>query len=323
MAAADKVTMRDVLLADALEGSEREALTTAMNWIEKSRAAVRDGRATLEEVDASQPFSVGSDAWFYYVLLMNKPCQTLHGPYAPLIIRGSTARSQAEFDGLVCGACHKAGGSKMTVKLRRCGHCQLISYCSRDCQRLHYKEHKGPCQEQQLRRANVKKAKPKFGRVVISWNDDDDHAVTDPEFPDYKLPTNPEAPTTKIITTTKALIARHLTDGFHRSSLILYEDIGQLNRQVKIDDEPFWAIATVPVIDDDLREKLLGPKEAVFNTVQYAREYDALIRWSVITPVLDKSFPYQPDENHQHNTIDLPIARIDIAQIPPDTLWGM
>jgi len=292
-----------VLLTDALDPTERAELKKAIDWIERSRAALREGKATLEEVDASQPFGVGSEAWFYYVLLMNKPCQTLHGPYTPLIVRGTSARDQAEMDGLVCGTCHCAGGKNTTVKLRRCGHCQLISYCSRDCQALHYKEHKRPCKAQQKRRAEVKSAQKRAGRLVLQ-NRGDDPPIYDMDDPEKKA--------------SRALLARHLRDGYGESSLILYEDIGQLNNpKLRLEDEPFWAIVTLPVKDPELRKSLLGRHEAVFNTAQYANEYDALVRWSVITPLLDKVFVL--DDNNR--SIELPIARIDIDQIPPETLW--
>jgi len=292
--AAPNLTMREVLLADALEASEKTDLTTAIDWIEKSRTAVREGKATLEEVDASQPFTVGSEAWFFYVLLMNKPCQTLHGPYMPLIVRGTTARVQAEVDGLVCGACHKAGGKNMTTKLRRCSSCQLLSYCCRDCQRLHYKEHKADCQAAEQRRLATKKAKTKAGRFALSLPGKD-----------------------KSNDKSQALIARHLTDGYGGSSVILYEDVGQLAKAVPLDEEPFWAIPTVPIEDDALRNDLLGPNEAVFNTAQYAREYDALVRWSIITPVLHKSYTTTSDDR-----VELPVARVDIPKIPRDTIWA-
>mmetsp|Transcript_17273 Transcript_17273/g.56130 ORF Transcript_17273/g.56130 Transcript_17273/m.56130 type:complete len:148 (+) Transcript_17273:851-1294(+) len=115
----------------------------------------------------------------------------------------------------------------------------------------------------------------------------------------------------------QALIARHLTDGYGGSSVILYEDVGQLGKEVPLDEEPFWAIPTVPIDDAATRNDLLGPNEVVFNTVQYAREYGALVRWSVITPVLDKSYTTTSDDR-----VELPVARVDIPKIPRDTIWA-
>ena len=50
--------------------------------------------------------------------------------------------------GGTCGACGRTDGA-----VSRCGGCGLVSYCSRDCQKAHWKAHKKACRAEQARRA--------------------------------------------------------------------------------------------------------------------------------------------------------------------------
>lgn len=112
MTGSDKLTMRDVLLADAHPYEEKN-LKVAINWAEKAQKLIMDGSATLEEIDQACPFNRGDEAWFYMVLLMNKRYKTLHGPYYPMIRKGWSAKHQAIFDGLACANCYNVGGPRM------------------------------------------------------------------------------------------------------------------------------------------------------------------------------------------------------------------
>ena len=60
----------------------------------------------------------------------------------------------------LCGKCNAAtradSGSDDGAALLQCGRCKITSYCSKECQRLHWKEHKATCltrKEQKLSRA--------------------------------------------------------------------------------------------------------------------------------------------------------------------------
>lgn len=45
------------------------------------------------------------------------------------------------------GYCHKCGRTPDT--LQRCGRCKVVTYCSRECQKIHWKVHKKYCKENQ------------------------------------------------------------------------------------------------------------------------------------------------------------------------------
>jgi len=51
--------------------------------------------------------------------------------------------------------CTKAQGSQMTSKMV-CGGCKSVHYCDRDCQKMHWKEHKPLCGKMKQGRETVK-----------------------------------------------------------------------------------------------------------------------------------------------------------------------
>jgi len=58
----------------------------------------------------------------------------------------TTKKKASDPDGKVCGNCLAPGGSANAPKLSACSRCGLVVYCSRDCQRAHWKtNHKQYC----------------------------------------------------------------------------------------------------------------------------------------------------------------------------------
>lgn len=112
MAGSSTITIRDALLADA-QAHEEDHLKAAIDWAEKAQKLIKDGDATLQEIDQACPFNRGDEPWFFLVLLMNKYYKTLHGPYYAMIRKGWSAKHQAIFDGLVCANCYNVGGPRM------------------------------------------------------------------------------------------------------------------------------------------------------------------------------------------------------------------
>jgi hypothetical protein len=45
---------------------------------------------------------------------------------------------------LVCAACHTQAAC--TKELLTCGKCGSVSYCNKECQKKHWKQHKAVCQ---------------------------------------------------------------------------------------------------------------------------------------------------------------------------------
>ena len=45
----------------------------------------------------------------------------------------------------ICGKCSATEGSEIAPRLRSCSRCGLVFYCSRDCQRAHWTDHKQTC----------------------------------------------------------------------------------------------------------------------------------------------------------------------------------
>lgn len=291
--------MRDVLLADA-SSYELKDLTSAIDWLEKARDAVEQGKASLEEIDQSCPFNRGDSAWFFYVLLFNKEYKTLRGPYLPMIQQGWSAKSQCIFDGLVCANCFAAGGPRMVTKLKRCGSCRLVSYCGRSCQRSHHEKHRRACREERERLARQMLARPKFERLYL--------------------------PPTALVDGVK-LVARHISDGYGCSSIILYKDLDDgVNSNVRAprEQEP-WAVVTAPVHDEHYRNHVLGPDEACLDVDYHEREVKGLIESKIVVLIPGKYCPYTPnynvncrepeDEEERRVRSPLPVARIMIEQV--------
>lgn len=109
------------------------------------------------------------------------------------------------------------------------------------------------------------------------------------------------------------LIARHIFDGYDRSSLVLYEMLTDGNANTKKERshrECPWAVVTVPVHDDDYRNNQLGPNEACLDLQHYSREIDALIVAEIVVPIPGK-FHICEDEKRK----PMPVARLDLEQI--------
>ena len=74
--------MRELL--HEIDDGRRPHLLAAIEWVEAARATLDRGEA----VDDGQcPFDRGSEPWFWFLLLANKPHITLHGPHKPLLAR--------------------------------------------------------------------------------------------------------------------------------------------------------------------------------------------------------------------------------------------
>ena len=70
--------MRELL--HEIDDGRRPHLLAAIEWVEAARATLDRGEA----VDDGQcPFDRGSEPWFWFLLLANKPHITLHGPHKP------------------------------------------------------------------------------------------------------------------------------------------------------------------------------------------------------------------------------------------------
>lgn len=277
--------LRDVLLADALEHEEKP-LTEALDWAERARDLVIGG-TPLEEIDLQCPFSKGEEAWFFFVLLWNKPrYKTLH-QYEPLLRKGLSAKDQSILEGLVCANCYSVGGPKTTLNLRKCGHCRLVSYCGRTCQRAHYDKHKKVCNERRAAKQRRSVAQPKFRKFV---------AVRDG--------------------TERKLIARHFVDGYGGSSLVLQEERWRDDDTRRFDHDPPYALITDPCREDAIfRDTVLEPHEAVFDVHNFRPEYDALVDAGIIEPVFDKIF--EP----QSGGLPMLVAKIHIDQVEFGSLW--
>lgn len=277
-----ELTMREVLLTDVLPSQEK-ALREAIDWVIKARELVLGGRVTMDEIDQACPFNRGDDSWFYYVLLMNKHYKTLYGPYDAMITKGWTAKSQATYDGLVCANCYAAGGANMATTLRRCTRCRLVCYCGRSCQRFHYDTHRKVCNGEHDRVQRRLRAAPKFRR--------------------FELPATSDEPVVK-------LIARHVRDGYFRSSIVLFRDLDDgtsSNVRNATHEEPY-AIVSTPIHDEQYRDTALGPNEACLDDENYPREAAALLEAKVIARVPGKAYA-PPDRTA------LPIVRIDVERI--------
>lgn len=109
------------------------------------------------------------------------------------------------------------------------------------------------------------------------------------------------------------LVARHIFDGYDRSSLVLYETLDHGNAEASMQPsrrEYPWAVVTVPVHDDEYRNNHLGPNEACLDLQHYAREIDALILAEIVVPIPGK-FHTCEDEKRE----PMPVARLDLEQI--------
>ena len=72
--------MRELL--HEIDDGRRPHLLAAIEWVEAARATLDRGEA----VDDGQcPFDRGSEPWFWFLLLANKPHITLHGPHKPFL----------------------------------------------------------------------------------------------------------------------------------------------------------------------------------------------------------------------------------------------
>ena len=122
--------MRELL--HEIDDGRRPHLLAAIEWVEAARATLDRGEA----VDDGQcPFDRGSEPWFWFLLLANKPHITLHGPHKPLLARHRSPREQCQVEGLMCAHCFAAGGLWQRTPLRRCSACCLAWYCGKECQR--------------------------------------------------------------------------------------------------------------------------------------------------------------------------------------------
>lgn len=185
--------MRELL--DEIDAGRRPALLAAIEWLERAAEAIKHGAAPD---DADCPFNPGDEAWFWFVLLANKPHITLHGPYRPLCARHRSPREQAVLEGLCCARCHAAAGCWHQTPLKRCAACRRVSYCGRNCQREDFDAHRGDCRRFAEEQAN------EDARVAA-------------QRLDGVLPPKGDRP---------ALRARHSLDGYGSSVLALYENDG-------------------------------------------------------------------------------------------------
>lgn len=234
--------MRELL--HEIDDGRRPALLKAIEWVEAARATMDKG----QEVDDTQcPFDRGSEPWFWFLLLANKPHITLHGPHAPLLARHRSPREQCQVEGLMCANCFAAGGLWQRTPLSRCAACCLAWYCGRECQKKDRGRHKSECHKGRM---ELKKAvKAAEARRL-----------------DGLLPANGKRP---------ALRARHRLDGYGKSALVLYED-------EKVDD--VHGVVTRPCHDVTVRDRL-KPGEALFNVGDYAAIVRDLVSTGLVTPL--------------------------------------
>jgi len=54
--------------------------------------------------------------------------------------------SSFEADGKMCSICMNCKVSKKLEELSKCGGCNMVCYCSKECQKKHWKTHKKDCQ---------------------------------------------------------------------------------------------------------------------------------------------------------------------------------
>ncbi|CAI5528788.1 unnamed protein product [Closterium sp. Naga37s-1] len=111
-------------------------------------------------------------------MLLGDPCYLPAPPAAPATYSGVNANAAvpnhasarvsfskgpgtSAYEGHLCGAegCERVGGGG--VKLRSCGGCGKVAYCSRECQKAHWPSHKLTCPG----RSNGKKSGTSSGKV--------------------------------------------------------------------------------------------------------------------------------------------------------------
>ena len=241
--------MRELL--HEIDDGRRPHLLAAIEWVEAARATLDRGEA----VDDGQcPFDRGSEPWFWFLLLANKPHITLHGPHKPLLARHRSPREQCQVEGLMCAHCFAAGGLWQRTPLRRCSACCLAWYCGKDCQRLDRARHTAECRK---------------GRKELR----DAVRAAEARRLDGLLPANGDRP---------ALRARHRLDGYGKSAMVLYE-------AAAVDD--IYGVVTRPCHDAGMRERLKSG-EAIFNVGDYADVVRDLVEAGLVTP-LDYNGPLE------------------------------
>ena len=242
--------MRELL--HEIDDGRRPHLLAAIEWVEAARATLDRGEA----VDDGQcPFDRGSEPWFWFLLLANKPHITLHGPHKPRLARqsgarGSSARSRASCARTPRAARPAASGSGR--RLRRCSAC-CCWYCGKECQRVATRQaavlrRRRAWSARRIRgptRAHA--AECRKGRKELR----DAVRAAEARRLDGLLPANGDRP---------ALRARHRLDGYGKSAMVLYE-------AAAVDD--IYGVVTRPCHDAGMRERFKSG-EAIFNVGDYA-----------------------------------------------------
>ena len=130
----------DELLLQCLP-EDAAALRAALDFIARAELRLQDEPSlTAEDVDTSAPFELGSKEWCFYVMMRHHRAKALAalvlGPVEACISRG-----------YVCANCFRASSSSHQLKLLQCAACSAVSYCSKACQKAHWKRggHKSAC----------------------------------------------------------------------------------------------------------------------------------------------------------------------------------
>lgn len=232
-------------LLDEIDEGRKPHLEAGIKWLEHATLAFKNG-AVPDDGDC--PFEKGEEAWFWFVLLANKPHLTLHGPYRPLLARHRSPREQAILEGLCCARCYAAAGCWIRTPLKRCSGCKAVAYCGRACQKADFPAHRGDC------------------RAFRKRNDEEAARLTAMRL-DGVLPAKGDR---------RELRARHSLDGYGASVLALYEAEGDLDE--------IYTIVTVPT-HDDVQRAALEPGEARFDVKRQSGIVKDLVDARLVTPI--------------------------------------